>query len=122
VLALGCLFVIAWPLAETTALRASQAAARTGATATALSDAQAAARLESGAAAPQLQQALVLETERQFTAAIAHARKATVDDPLDWSNWVVLSRLEAEAGNATSSLQAYERAKSLNPKSPLLNE
>src|SRR6202035_5599069 len=63
VIALACLFAIGLPLAETTALRASQAAAGSGATATALADAETAARLEPGAATPQLQLALVLETQ-----------------------------------------------------------
>jgi O-antigen ligase/polysaccharide polymerase Wzy-like membrane protein len=117
--ALGCLFVIGLPLAETSALRASQAAAGAGATATALADAETAARLEPGAAIPQLQLALVLEKQDRLSAAVSYARRATADEPLSWSNWVVLSRLQAEDGHARLAVQAFRRARSLNPTSPL---
>lgn len=119
ILALGCLFVIAVPLAETTALRASQAAAGRGAAAAALSDAETAARIDPDAASPQLQVALVLETQRQFIPAITYARKAVADEPLSWGNWLVLSRLEAEAGHSRLAVRYFKRARSLNPTSPL---
>ncbi len=117
--ALVCLALIALPLAETTALRSSQSAAASGATATALKDAQTAARIEPGAASPQLQLALVLETQDRLAPAVFYARRATRDEPLNWGAWLVLSRLESEAGQPRPALQAYERARSLNPRSPL---
>jgi Tfp pilus assembly protein PilF len=119
VFAIGCLFVIAWPLAETTALRDSQSAASRGETAAALSDAQSAARLEPGAASPQLQLALVLEMQHRFQPAIAKVRTAISDEPLAWGAWLVLSRLETEAGHAGRAIHAFERARSLNPHSPV---
>jgi cytochrome c-type biogenesis protein CcmH/NrfG len=48
-----------------------------------------------------------------------HARSATVDEPLSWANWLVLSRLEAEAGQAELAVRDFERARSLNPTSPV---
>jgi hypothetical protein len=122
VLALGCLFVIAWPLAATTGVRASQAAAGSGATVTALRDAEAAARLEPGGASPQLQVALVLETQSRFGVAISYARRATANEPMNWQNWAVLSRLQAESGHPLLALQAFKRARSLNPHSPLFRQ
>jgi hypothetical protein len=119
VIALACLLVIAWPLAETTALRSSQAAAASGDTAKALSDAQSAARLEPGAASPQLQIALLLETEHRLAPAIVRAHRATRDEPLNWGAWLVLSRLHDEAGHRGQALRAFERARSLNPLSPI---
>jgi tetratricopeptide (TPR) repeat protein len=117
--ALVCLALIALPLAETTALRDSRSAAASGATATALTDAQTAARIEPGAASPQLQLALVLETQDRLASAVLFAQRATRDEPLNWGAWLVLSRLESEAGQPRPALQAYERARSLNPRSPL---
>lgn len=119
--ALACLAAIAVPLATTNAVRQSQAAATAGNTSVALTDARAAARIEPGAASPQLQSALVLELQGNFSDAAAAARKATVDEPDSWSTWLVYSRLEAEAGHARASVAAYRRARSLNPRSPLFS-
>jgi cytochrome c-type biogenesis protein CcmH/NrfG len=40
-----------------------------------------------------------------------------VDEPDNWSSWLILSRLEAETRHPSASLAAYQRAKSLNPQS-----
>jgi cytochrome c-type biogenesis protein CcmH/NrfG len=61
----------------------------------------------------------VLELKHDFPAALAAARKATRDEPQDSSEWLVLSRLEAEAGHVKASIAAYDRARSLDPRSPL---
>ena len=37
----------------------------------------------------------------------------------NWSNWLTLSRLEAEDGHARASLRAYRQARALNPRSPI---
>jgi tetratricopeptide (TPR) repeat protein len=95
------------------------AAAASGDTAKALSDARAAARLEPGAASPQLQIALLLETEHKLSPAIVDAHRAARDEPLNWGAWLVLSRLQAEAGHRGQALRAFERARSLNPLSPI---
>jgi O-Antigen ligase len=116
---LPCLAAIVIPLATTTAVRRSETAAAAGNAPLALADARAAARLEPGAASPQLQIALILELQRDYAGALAAARRAAGDEPANWSAWLVLSRLEAESGNATASLAAYRRARSLNPRSPL---
>jgi tetratricopeptide (TPR) repeat protein len=117
--AVAGLIAIGLPLASSTALRRSQAAAATGDTATALLDARAAARVEPDAASPQLQQALVLELRSDFAGAVEAASRATIDEPLNWKAWLVRSRVEAEAGRPGASLRSYRRAKSLNPKSVL---
>jgi hypothetical protein len=119
VLALASLIAIAIPLATTNAVRDSQAAAAATDYASALSDAQAAARVEPGAASPQIQIALVLEAQRDRRGALVAARRATRDEPANWSNWLVLSRLEAETGHALASVSAYRHARSLNPRSPI---
>ncbi|MGA2928404.1 MAG: tetratricopeptide repeat protein, partial [Solirubrobacteraceae bacterium] len=115
----ACLLAIAMPLATASAVRASQAAASSGDPAAALADARTAARLEPSAASPQLQLALVLEAQGDFRDAVLAARRATLDEPANWSVWLVRSRLEAETGHPAASLSAYRRARSLNPRSPL---
>jgi O-Antigen ligase len=122
VLSLACLLAIAVPLATTSAVRQSQQAASSGNPALALADARTAARLEPGAAAPQLQLALVLELRGDVPDALIAAQHAASDEPANWSVWVVTSRLEAEAGHPRASLIAYRRARSLNPRSPLFRQ
>ncbi|MGO9788072.1 MAG: O-antigen ligase family protein [Solirubrobacteraceae bacterium] len=118
----GSLIAIAFPLATSSALVQSQAAASAGNTGAALTDAREAVRLEPGSAAAQLQVALVLELGGDYPAAIAAAHRAVGDEPQNWSNWLTLSRLEAEAGHAGASVRAYRQARSLNPQSPLFSQ
>ncbi len=61
----------------------------------------------------------MLELQHDIPGALAAARKATRDEPQNWTGWLILSRLEAEAGHARASVAAYKRAKSLNPYSPV---
>lgn len=122
VLSLACVLAIGVPLATTTALRRSQAAVASGNTTLALRDARSAARLQPGAASPQLQSALVLELRHEIPDAAAAARRATTDEPTNWRAWLIRSRLEAELGQASSSVEAYRRARSLNPRSPLFRQ
>ena len=119
VLALACLVAIGFPLTTTNDVRKSQAAAATGDLPLALTYARAAARVEPGAASAQLQMAQVLEAQRRLGAAVASARRATADESDNWTNWLVLSRIEAEAGHARAAVSAYRRARSLNPRSPV---
>jgi O-antigen ligase len=120
--AIACLIAIAVPLATTSALRVSQAAASSGDPARALAAARAAARVEPGAASPQLQLALVLELQRNIPQALAATHRATRDEPTNWSTWLIASRLEAEAGHPAASLAAFRRARSLNPRSTLFGK
>jgi hypothetical protein len=117
VLALACVVAIGVPLATTNADRRSQAAAAAGELPLALSDAYSAARIEPGAASPQVQIALVLEAEGHPRSAVTHALQAVRNEPQSWSTWLILSRLDAEAGHPATSLAAYRRARSLNPRS-----
>ena len=129
--AVAALVTILIPLASTSALTASQAEAARGEEAVgaaqardlaqSLSDARAAASIEPGSASAQLQIALDLELEDQLPQAVAAAQRAITNEPLNWSSWYVLSRLEAEVGDPTASLAAYSRARSLNPKSPFFS-
>jgi O-antigen ligase len=119
VLALACVVGIGVPLATTNAERRSQTAAGAGNLPLALTDAFDAARIESGAGSPQLQLALVLEAQGRPRQGLVYARRAVKNDRDNWSSWLVLSRLEAETRHPSASLAAYQRARSLNPESPV---
>lgn len=123
-LALGALvaiLAIAIPLASTSLVRSSEAAVREGDLEAALADARSAENVEPAAATPRLQQALVLELQGRLPAAAAAATEATERESTNWRTWLVLSRIEAERGNADAALDAYRRARSLNPLSPLFD-
>jgi O-antigen ligase/polysaccharide polymerase Wzy-like membrane protein len=120
-LSIAAIGVIVVPLASTTALRRSETAATKGDLPLALSDARAAASIEPDSASAQIQIALDLEIEGQLGPAIAAARHGIANEPLNWSSWLVLSRLEAESGNPAAAVSAYRQARSLNPKSPLFS-
>lgn len=118
-LAVASLLVIAIPLAETTAVRTSQADAAVGDLRGALTAARQAAKVEPDAASPQLQLALVEELRHDLPAALAAARRASVDEPGNWSTWVIMSRIEVESGHVAASLDDYRTARSLNPRSEI---
>jgi len=119
--ALGALVAIALPLAATSLVRASQADARAAMLGGALADARDAHSVQPFAATPLLQEALVLELRGDLDGAVRAARAATSEEPVNWRGWLVLSRLEAKSGNAQASVDAYRRARSLNPRSAIFN-
>lgn len=120
--ATASLIAIAIPLATVSTVRASQAAVLSGEPSRALAAARAAARIEPDAASPQIQLALVLELQGDVPGALGAARTATVNEPSNWTAWLIMSRLEAEAGHPTASLAAYRRSRLLNPRSPLFQQ
>jgi hypothetical protein len=122
VVALIALVAIAIPLASTEAVRASQDQFRSQNLGGALDDAQTAANIQPYSATASLQQALVLEAQGDFDGALTAAEAATSDGSVDWRNWLVLSRIQAERGNVSASVAAYKHAKSLNPRSPLFEQ
>jgi len=101
------------------AIRGSRAAASDGDLRSALDKAEHAQDLQPYAATPDLQRALVLEQMGRYGAAIRPARDATDAASQDWQAWLILSRIEAEAGLPEASIAAYQRAKRLNPRSTL---
>jgi hypothetical protein len=111
---------IAVPMAGALATRDSRDAASEGKLVAALEDARTAQRLQPAAATPHLQQALVLEEAGALKDAAAAARAATVEERTNWRTWFVLARIEARRGQAAPALAALRKARSLNPRSPLL--
>jgi hypothetical protein len=121
VVAIAGIVAIAIPLATETLLRTSEADARGGDLSSALESARTAQNVQPAAAAPRLQEALVLEERGEFGPAAAAGRAAIEREPTNWRNWLVLSRIEAERGRAGPSVRDYRRARSLNPESPLFD-
>jgi O-antigen ligase len=119
VIALAAMVAIAIPLSSSSSLQKSQVEARAGNLSRALREASDAQRVEPFAAAPLLQQALVLEAQGDLRAAEAAAEAAVHREPHEWRAWVVLSRIHAERGRPRASLASYRRARSLNPRSSL---
>jgi tetratricopeptide (TPR) repeat protein len=115
-MAVAAILPIAIQLTASSAMRASQADARTGQLGPALHQARLAADLTPDAATPELQQALLLERQRAYAAAALAARRATTAEPNDWQLWIVRSRIEAERGNARGAAGAFARAHRLYPK------
>jgi hypothetical protein len=122
VCAVAALVAIAIPLASDVSLRQSQAEAAAGHLGPALAKARSAAAIQGYAAAPKLQQALLLEQAGDLSSAATIAGAATTDEPTNWRTWAVLSRIEAERGRGKQSVIAYDRAKALDPRSPLFQQ
>ncbi|MDX6615643.1 MAG: hypothetical protein QOD60_734 [Solirubrobacterales bacterium] len=118
-LAIAGLILIAIPLRGADALDASQRAAGAGDLSKALADARTAHNRQPYAASPLLQEALVLELMKNYSAATQQARLATIAEATNWRTWLTLSRIQAEAGNPSAAVSAYEKARSLNPRSPI---
>lgn len=117
--AVAGLIAIAIPMASNGAVSDSQELVRAQDLPLALSEARTASDIEPYAATPAMQEALVLELQGDLQGAVAAARMATREEPTNWRTWFVLSRLEASAGNAEGSVEAYREARSLNPRSAL---
>jgi len=122
VVSLVAIVAIAIPLSSESLVRESQSKASEGDNSGALADARTAANVEPEAATPRLQQALLLEANGEFAAAQQEAEAATEREPTNWRNWLVLSRIAAQHGEANEALAAYRKARSLNPKSEIFRE
>lgn len=118
-LAIGALATIAIPLAGALAVRQSQTAAATGDLAAAYAASVRATALEPYAAAPRLQEALVLEAQGRLAAAAVQASAATRAAATDWQTWLTLAQIEARRGDLAPALTALRHARALNPRSAL---
>jgi hypothetical protein len=120
--AIAALVVIYLPYKGASDLRASERDVNQDRLDAALSEAESAADAQPYAASPRLQEALVLERQGKFNQAAAAARQATMKESTNWRTFFVLSRIEAERGRAKESLDAYLRARQLNPRSGVFAE
>jgi hypothetical protein len=100
-------------------LEQSQSAATRGDTDGAVSAALDAKSLQPWASSPYLQLALLEESSRDLSAARNSIGEAIDRDASDWRLWLVSARIETELGNIPQARQDLQRAKTLNPRSPL---
>jgi O-Antigen ligase len=108
-------------LVSTSATRNSQAEFNRGQTAKALASANDAIQSEPWAASPYVQRALVEEGTDQLDAARLDLLRAQKREPTNWRQPLLLSRVDAERGDAAAALADYKRAKVLRPKSLFVN-
>jgi O-Antigen ligase len=97
----------------------SQRAARQGRSTIALAEARAAVRVQPWAASPYLQLALVQEQAGALNEAEATIQQAIQRDGQSWQLHLVAARIETELGRIPAARRSYERARSLDPRSPL---
>jgi tetratricopeptide (TPR) repeat protein len=97
----------------------SRSAARDGHLDEAARDADTASRVEPWAAAPRLQLALVRERRGAIPSALEANAKALEKAPNDWRIWLTESRLRTKAGDIPAARRALDRARELNPRSPI---
>jgi len=121
-LSLAGLIAVAIPLASAASIRDSQDLVQSAQLSQALDAAATAKNIQPYAATPSLQEALIYERAGDLRSAAAAAREATDDEPANWRNWIVLSRLQARNGNVAGAIAAYRHARDLNPRSPLFNQ
>jgi hypothetical protein len=114
--ALGVQFAI---LIGTAQVHESQQAVANGRLRDAVQHATTAIDASPWAASGYLQRALVLERAGALRRAVMDAQRATEREPTNWRTWLILGRIEAERGRVSAALAAAERARALNPRSPL---
>jgi hypothetical protein len=108
-------------LVSTSATRHSQTQFSAGHTASALASANDAIQAEPWAASPYVQRALVEEGADQLDAARADLLRAQKREPQNWRQPLLLSRVDAERGDAAAALADFNRAKKLRPASTFVN-
>jgi O-antigen ligase len=101
-------------------LGASQADARAGMLPEARAAALGAAKVEPWAATPYLQLALVEEGQGDLGAARQAIDRSLARDAGDWRSWLVKARIENGLGEYASGALSLARARTLNPRSPLV--
>jgi O-Antigen ligase len=107
------------PLLTDVQIRASQASVAVGDTAGAYAHARRAVALQSWAASPYVQLALVDEQNQDLRAAAAAIHAALQRDARDWRSWLIASRIETKLGQVPAATRSLKRAERLNPRSPI---
>ena len=87
----------------------------------AIASARSAHSLSPSTAAPLIQEAGILRLAGSLRLAEKRAKQATELEPVNWRNWLVLSGIQARAGQEAQARRSLREAKRLNPRSDLLN-
>jgi O-antigen ligase len=119
-LAWALIFAQAIPWLAAGKISDSQAAVRRGDTATALAQALDAKSLQPWAASPYIQLALVAEQRHEFADARRWISAAVHRDSSDWRVWYLAARIQRESGQLAAFARSYAKARSLNPRSPIV--
>jgi len=120
VVSVGSIVVLALALVAPQSVNASRDAAGRGDLATAAREAAAGESSARFAATPALQLALVEEQSGNLAAAEGAARRAAERTPNDWRPWFVIARIATARGADDRAIDAFRRAKRLNPESTVL--
>lgn len=115
-LSVVALIAIVIPLASSSAVQQSRQEAADGDLGAALDSADEAIAIEPYASTPRIQEATTLELMGRIDEAVPIARDAAAKDASDWRPWLIVSRLEAEAGHPRAAIAAYRMAHSLFPR------
>lgn len=113
---------LASPVLSSILVGHSQEQVREGNLSGALGSASIAHGISPLAAAPLIQEAGVYALDGNHDSARRAATKATELEPVNWRNWLVLERIEAEAGRQAAARRARERAQLLNPRSRIFEQ
>jgi tetratricopeptide (TPR) repeat protein len=120
--AVAAIVVLAIPYVAGTLIDESQQAFRRGDLTTAARRAGDARDVQPWAASPRVQLALVHERQGRFGEAADAIQAALTRDRSDWRSWLIAARIEAEAGHTAAARADSERARALNPKSPIWSQ
>ncbi len=101
---------------STSAIRRSQAAERAGNGEQALGWAQDAINAEPWSASAYEQRGLVLESAGSSRRAAEDLGQAITREPDNYEHWLILARIETEAGRLDAAVQDYVRARQLRPR------
>jgi tetratricopeptide (TPR) repeat protein len=107
-------------LASVARTRDSQADFDRGNNTAALSEATSAINAEPWAASPYVQRALVLESLGRLDAARVDLLRAEKREPDNYAHPLVLSRIDAERGDARAAVADLRKARALRPASPFV--
>jgi tetratricopeptide (TPR) repeat protein len=107
------------PLLAQRQIAESQEAVQDGDLDRALDAAVAAQDIQSWAATPYLQLALVSEHAGRLQVARRWIADAIERDERDWRLWLVSARVETKLGRTAAAERSLRRAAELNPRSPL---
>jgi hypothetical protein len=106
------------PLIADVKIKDSQDELKAGDEAAALAAAEDARDVQSWAASPHLQLALVYETRGELSEAREEIARAIDRDRSDWRLWAVEARIEEASGNDAAARRSLDQARELNPRSP----
>lgn len=108
------------PLLRDRQVTLSREAVRRGDTRAALAAARRARDIEPWAATPYVQLALVEEQAGRLAPAERRIGEAIERNELDWRLWLVQARIQTKRGEIAAARRSLDRARELNPRSPLL--